>query len=93
MLTDVHRETRKAITARLLHQHDTGGEGSLSQTVKGDETCVHHFEPKFKQQLMGWHHMASPRKNKFKSIPPELEKSQLKVFWDEKGIILVQFTT
>jgi hypothetical protein len=51
MLTDAHKETRKTISINLLHQYN-GGEGSLSQIVKGDETWVHHSELESKQQLM-----------------------------------------
>jgi hypothetical protein len=35
--------------------------------------------------------MTSPRKNKFKSVP-SAGKIMVKVFWDEKSIILVQVT-
>jgi hypothetical protein len=50
MLTDAHKEEGKAIATDLSHQHNTGGEGFLLQFVTGDETWIHHLQPKSKRQ-------------------------------------------
>lgn len=67
MLKDVHKETRKATATNFLHLQDSGGEGFQLHIGMGDETWVHHFEPKSKQQLMDLHHITPPRKKTFKS--------------------------
>jgi len=48
----------------------------------GDETRVHCFEPDSMQKLIEWPHMATPRKNKFKSAQSS-GKIMVAVFWDE----------
>ena len=84
------KRTREANTTNLLHLYDNGGEGFLLQIVKGDETWVHYFEPKTKQQLMERHHMTSPRKKKFKSVS-SAGKIMVTVFGMRKVLFLCNF--
>ena len=90
MLTDRHKETKKTIAINLLHRYETEGEEFLSNIVTGDETWVHFFEPESKRQSMEWHHTTSPTRKKFKSSP-SVGKVMASVFWDEKGVILLDF--
>jgi hypothetical protein len=55
----------------------------------GDETCIDHFEDKFKQQLMDLHH-TTPRKKTFKSKLAE-GKSWLQSLGIKKDVIFVNF--
>jgi hypothetical protein len=68
--TCTDRQTRKAITSYLSQQYNNEGEVFLSQIAMGDETCIHHFESKFKQKLIEWCHVTSSR------IPKEEETQE-----------------
>jgi len=54
ILTDAHKEARKAITTALLHWHDTADGGFLSLTVMGYENWVYHSEPESRQLFREW---------------------------------------
>jgi histone-lysine N-methyltransferase SETMAR len=58
----------------------------LSRIITGDETWVHHYEPKTKRQSMEWKHPGSPTKKKF-NTQSSAGKLMLTVFWDSKGPI------
>ena len=68
--THTHTQTRKSITSDLSHWYNSEGESFLSEIATGDETCIHHFESKFKQKLMEWYHVTSSR------IPKEEETQE-----------------
>jgi hypothetical protein len=70
----------------VMHQYNTEHAGFLSQNVTSDDTCVHYFEPKSKQQSGEECHMTSPRKKKFKCAM--LEKSCLRSFEKRKVLSL-----
>ena len=90
MLTDQNKEARKAIASELLQRFHVEGEEFLKKIVTGDETWVHFFEPESKRQSMEWHHKQSPKKKKFKTVP-SAGKVMATVFWDEEGVILLDF--
>jgi len=46
--------------------------------------------PESKQQSLQWHHTHSPRTQKFKTSI-SVKKIMVSVFWDRKGILLVDF--
>ena len=50
----------------------------------------HHYEPESKWQSVGWRHVNSPSKKKFKMLP-SAGKVMCTVFWDRKGVILLDF--
>ena len=54
--------------------------------MTGDETWVYHRDPESKMESMQWKHKTSPTPKKFR-----VEKSAGKVFWDEKGLLLLEF--
>jgi hypothetical protein len=56
---------KKAISSYLL-AHFQAKEKTLSWTVTGDETWVHHFEPGTKRLCIEWQNPQSPQKKKFK---------------------------
>ncbi len=62
----------------------------LEQTVTGDETWINDDTPESKRRSMQWKHQNSPTVVKFKK-PLTVQKSMASVFWDSKGVILVNF--
>jgi histone-lysine N-methyltransferase SETMAR len=64
----------------------------LQRTVTGYETCVHHVTPETKQASMTWKHPSSPPSKKFKTTQ-SAKKIMATVFWDHKGVRLVDFLT
>jgi hypothetical protein len=68
MLTEEHKEARKAICTELLQRYENKGDAFMSRTVTGDETWVHNYEPQKKRKPMKWHHRASSCKKKFGTL-------------------------
>ncbi|PNF43978.1 hypothetical protein B7P43_G00906 [Cryptotermes secundus] len=66
LLTEDHKDQRKAITSELLQRYRHKGDDFLLCIVTGDESWFHHFEPETKQQSMEWHHLHSPSKKEGK---------------------------
>jgi hypothetical protein len=50
----------------------------------------HHYELESKRQYMEWRHTNSPSKKRFKARPL-VGKVMCIVFWDSKGVILLDF--
>ena len=55
-----------------------------------DETWVHYYEPENKAQSRQWVGPGSPRTKKFKT-QPFAGKVMATVFWDAKGVIMLDF--
>ena len=55
-----------------------------------DETWVHYYEPENKAQSRQWVGSGFPRPKKFKTQPPA-GKVMATVFWDAKGVIMLDF--
>jgi hypothetical protein len=62
----------------------------LDNIVTGDETWVHHITPETKRNSMMWKHPSSPTTKKFK-MTTSVHKVMVTVFWDMKGLLLVDF--
>jgi hypothetical protein len=58
--------------------------------VTGDESWVHHYQPKSKRALMQWKHPSSPSTKKFK-FTPSAGKVMLTVVWNSQGVLLAHF--
>jgi hypothetical protein len=56
------------------------GEDMLNRIITGNESWVHHYQPKSKHSLLQWKHPSSPSTKKFKVIP-STGKVMLTVFW------------
>ncbi|PNF14079.1 hypothetical protein B7P43_G02148 [Cryptotermes secundus] len=89
MFTRDHKTHRTEVCQDLLHQFETEGDKFLDNIVTGDETWCHHYQPESKRQSMEWRHPDSPRK-KFKT-QPSARKVMCTVFWDRRGVILLDF--
>jgi len=90
MLTQEHKENRMQVCQDLLNQYEADGDSFLDRIITGDETWCHHYEPESKRQSMEWRHVNSPSKKKFKTLP-SAGKVMCTVFWDRKGVILLDF--
>ena len=53
-----------------------------------DETCLYHYDPERKQQIMEWRHSGSPHPEKFR-VQKSAGKFLASIFWDQDGIILI----
>ena len=62
----------------------------LLRLVTVDETWVHYYEPENKVQSRQWVGPGSPRPKKFKT-QPSAGKVMATVFWDAKGVIMLDF--
>jgi len=90
LLTEEHKLEQQAATLDFLTQYREEGENFLSHVVTGNETWVSHEAPKSKEQSMEWRHTSSPTKTKFKQTTSTW-KVMCTMFWDRKGILLVDF--
>jgi hypothetical protein len=90
-LTDEHKKTRMGSSLMLLQSYEEYGEAFLSRIVTGDETWVFHYTPGTKAESMTWKHTHSPVKKKLKTVHSP-RKVMATVFWDVRGVILVDFT-
>jgi len=66
------------------------GDEFLDSILTGDETWVFCHNPESKQQSLQWRHKHSPRTKKFETLI-SVKKIMASVFWDRKGILLVDF--
>ena len=73
-----------------LQRYKTKGEAMLETIVTGDEIRVHHYQPETKQASRQWRHKESPTPTKFKVVP-SASKVMATVFWDMRGVLLVEF--
>lgn len=90
MLTLDHKQQRMASALEFLTRYEKEGETFLRRIVTGDETWVRLSTPESKQQSMQWRRVGSPRVKKFK-LTPSTKKFMCTVFWDWRGILLVDF--
>ncbi len=90
MLTPEHKAMRMATSIDILQMFNEGGNEFLDKIVTGDETWIHYDTPETKRQSMQWKHRTSPSARKFKQ-GLSLKKTMASVFWDSKGVILIDF--
>lgn len=89
-LKQEQRAVRMIMSLDNLQRYNEEGGEMLSRIVTGDETWVHHYQPESKQASMQWKHKDSPTPTKFKVVP-SAGKVMATVFWDMKGVLLVEF--
>ena len=58
--------------------------------MTGDETWVYHRDPESKMESMQWKHKTSPTPKTFR-VEKSAGKVMTAVFWDEKGLLLLEF--
>ena len=62
----------------------------LSRLMTIDETWLYHYDPETKQQSMEWRHSGSLSLKNSDCTNP-LEKFLASIFWDQDGIILIDY--
>ena len=88
-LSDEQMATIASVCSALLKRFRSKDD-FLLRLVTVDETLVHYFEPENKAQSRQWVGPGSPRPKKFKMQPPA-GKVMATVFWDAKGVIMLDF--
>ena len=88
-LSDEQMTTRASVCNTLL-KHFRSKDDFLLRLVTVDETWIHYYEPENKAQSRQWVGPGSPRPKKFKT-QPSAGKVMATVFWDAKGIIMLDF--
>ena len=89
-LTLEMKTQRKEMCIHLFKRYNKEGEAFLERVVTGDESWVHHFDPKSKVQSMEYRHKTSPSPRKFKVIA-SARKVLLTILWDMKGVVHMEF--
>lgn len=89
-LTTELKQSRLDVCTQMLQRYESDGEQFMSSIITGDESWAHHYEPETKRQSMEWHHLGSPSPKKFK-CSPSAGKVMMTVFWDSRGVILIDF--
>lgn len=89
-LTDELKHSRLDVCGQMLQRYRNEGEQFMNSIVTGDESWAHHYEPETKRQSMQWRHLGSPSPKKFK-LSPSAGKVMLTVFWDSRGVLLLDF--
>ncbi|XP_015438009.1 PREDICTED: histone-lysine N-methyltransferase SETMAR-like [Dufourea novaeangliae] len=90
MLTEDHQRQRVESSREFVRRYADEKDNVLDSIVTGDETWAFHYIPATKQQLRQWRRSSSPKPRKFKQSP-SAGKVMVTVFWDEKGVLLVDF--
>ena len=88
-LSDEQMATRASVCSALLMRFGSKDD-FLLHLLTVDETWVHNYEPENKVQSCQWVGPGSPRPKKFKK-QPSAGKVVATVFWDAKGIIMLDF--
>ena len=88
MLTDDHKKKWTGSVLKFLTRYAQEGDEFLDTIVTGDETWVFRYTPESKQQSLQWRHTQSPRTKKIQNFSKKILAS---LFWDRKGILLVDF--
>lgn len=89
-LTEEHKLNRVQSSKEFLERYELEGDDFLYSIVTGDETWVAHYTPESKRQSQQWRHTLSPSAKKFKTTI-SVKKIMASVFWDHKGIILIEY--
>ena len=90
MLTEELKLKLQAGRLDFLTQYSEEYENVLSSVVAGNKIWMLHKAPKSTQQSMEWRHTSSPTNLKFRQTT-SAGKIMCTMFWDRKGILLVNF--
>ena len=80
---------RASVCSALLNRFRSKNE-FLLRLVTIDETWVHYYKPENKAQSRQWVGPGSSRPKKFET-QPSAGKVMATVFWDAKGVIMLNF--
>ena len=83
-------QQRVESSQELLEVYNANREDFHTRLVTGDETWLHHWDSDTKKESIQWKRPGSPPPKKFR-IQPSASKVMATVFWDSKGIILIDY--
>ncbi len=89
-LTEVHQAQRMGAALEFSMQYHNEGDQYMDRIVTGDETCFHFSTPETKKKLKIWKTVNEPPPKKFKEVP-SASKVMATIFWDRKGVILIDY--
>lgn len=89
LLTDLHKENRVTTSKQCLALINSNP-NFFSQLITMDETWLHHYTPETKQQSMQWTEKGGSAPKKAKAMP-SAGKVMASVFWDTRGIIMIDY--
>ena len=84
------RMQRVESSQELLEVYNANPEDSRTRLVTGDETWLHHWDLDTKKESMQRKRPGSPPPKKFRT-QPSASKVMATMFWDSKGIILIDY--
>lgn len=90
MLTAPQKKVRVECCKEFLELSGENPSSVFEKIVTGDETWVHYYDPESKQESMQWHEKGTDPPKKFK-VTPSAGKVMATVFWDSKGILLIEY--
>jgi hypothetical protein len=86
MLAEIHKTNWMGAASHALFRRRWWVPDSL---VTGAETWLFYLTPESKQWSLEWHHVHSPTIKKYRTS--STKKIMAAVFWDWKGVLLVDF--
>ena len=90
MLSPFQKDTRRQCCQENLKLLNEDPEHFFQSLVTGDETWVYHRDPESKMESMQWKYKSFPIPKKFR-VEISAGKVMATVFWDEKGLLLLEF--
>lgn len=90
LLTPEQMRVRMRTSADNLQVFERNPTDFIRRFVTMDETWIHHYIPETKQQSRQWVGRGEPTPKKAKVIP-SAGKVMASVFWDAKGILLIDY--
>lgn len=90
LLSDEHKKNRMGAALSFLTLYHAEGEQLLHRVVTGDETWVYHYTPESKRSSMEWVEKGGRPPKKCKTVFSAC-KVLATVFWDHKGILLIDY--
>jgi hypothetical protein len=88
-----HQMQRMTSALTFLEQYHEDGDEFLSHFVRvtGDETWASFVNTETKEQSKQWMHTHLKKLKKFKKCCLPARKLMATVFWDRKGVLVVEF--
>jgi histone-lysine N-methyltransferase SETMAR len=90
LLNADQKQMRKRLSQQCLDRFNRDPTDFVRRFVTMDETWVHHYTPETKQQSKQWVEAGGSAPKKAKSIA-SAGKVMASVFWDAKGILLIDY--
>lgn len=90
LLTVDQKRNRVTISKKCLDKFKRNSNEFLRRYVTVDETWIHYYTPEMKEQSKQWTSPDERAPKKAKTIP-SAGKVMATVFWDSKGIILIDY--